>query len=220
MLVTSVFKFEKFSAIGVSEEKLEVANPPAGFAPIIDTLGNGAVITHNPSTITYEVNVVPRKLPENKELVSTVRYPDRDQTYLVKMQKVKLEVPYEKNTLGSFPMRFGFITGLFTLAILFWMLWVVFQTISRIRKGEIFVADVSRNLEKIGYMLSAIYLIELIASYAITKYFINHVMLAGYYIVFKNECNIMFLLTGIALLIISQIILMGKDLKEDVDLTV
>ena len=41
MLVTSVFKFEKTSALGFSEEKLEVTNPPAGFTPIIDTLGNG-----------------------------------------------------------------------------------------------------------------------------------------------------------------------------------
>ena len=222
MLVTSVFKFEKTSALGFSEEKLEVTNPPAGFTPIIDTLGNGTVITHNRSTFSYEVNVVPRKLPENKELVSTVRFPAAvsNQTYLVKMQKVKLEVPTEENKIGSFPMWFGSITGSLTLVVIVWMLCIVFQTINRIRKGEIFVADVSRNLEKIGFMLSAIYLIELITSYTITKYFINHIILAGHYIVFKNECNIMFLLTGIALLIISQIILMGKDLKEDVDLTV
>lgn len=216
MLVTSVFKYNKYSSKVFGEENLEVTNLPAELSPIVDT--NGTVIFR--STFSYDVNVVPKKLPDNKELISTVGWPDHYQTYVVKMQKVKLEMPFEKNRLYNFPMVFGIITGLLTLAVFVWMLYIVFQTIRSIRNGEIFVTDVSQNLEKIGFMLSAIYLIKLITSYTITKYLINHIMMAGYYIVFKNECNIMFLLTGIALLIISQIILMGKDLKEDVDLTV
>jgi hypothetical protein len=38
--------------------------------------------------------------------------------------------------------------------------------------------------------------------------------------VFKNECNSMFIFTGLALMIISQIILMGKDLKDEQELTI
>ena len=76
------------------------------------------------------------------------------------------------------------------------------------------------NLETTGYLLSFVYLYELIVSYIITQYFIANIHLADHSIIFVNECNSMYLLTGLALMIISQIILMGKDLKEEQELTI
>ena len=49
---------------------------------------------------------------------------------------------------------------------------------------------------------------------------IDHIQLADHSIIFKNECNSMYILTGLTLLIISQIILMGKDLKDEQELTI
>ncbi|MBO4772312.1 MAG: DUF2975 domain-containing protein [Bacteroidales bacterium] len=48
----------------------------------------------------------------------------------------------------------------------------------------------------------------------------SHIQLAYYSIVYKNDCNIMFLIMGLSLMVISQVILMGKELKEEQDLTI
>jgi hypothetical protein len=44
--------------------------------------------------------------------------------------------------------------------------------------------------------------------------------MADYYVVFKNECDGMYILTGLGLMMISQIILMGRDMKEEQELTI
>ena len=91
---------------------------------------------------------------------------------------------------------------------------------SRSRRGELFVAQVSKYLEITGYLLSALYLIQWIAEYALTQYCIQNIQLADYHIVYSNDTNSMYLLTGLALMIISQIILMGKEIKEEQELTI
>jgi hypothetical protein len=82
------------------------------------------------------------------------------------------------------------------------------------------VTKVAKYLEITGILLSLLYLNALVVSYFITQYFIANIHLADHSIVFKNECNSMFILTGLGLMIISQIILMGKDLKEEQELTI
>lgn len=53
-----------------------------------------------------------------------------------------------------------------------------------------------------------------------TQYLIRNIELAEYEVVFTNDTNQMYILTGLALMIISQIILMGKDIKDEHDLTI
>ena len=82
------------------------------------------------------------------------------------------------------------------------------------------MSKVAQYLETTGILLTTLYLYTFAVSYISTQYFISHVHIADYYIVFKNECDSMYIITGLALMIISQIILMGKELKEEQDLTV
>ena len=82
------------------------------------------------------------------------------------------------------------------------------------------MTKVAKYLEITGILLSFLYLYTLAISYLTTQYFISYIHLADHSIVFKNECNSMYILTGLGLMIISQIILMGKDLKEEQELTI
>jgi hypothetical protein len=75
-------------------------------------------------------------------------------------------------------------------------------------------------VETTGILLAALYLYDLTISYILYLFYAKNIYLADYYIVFKNESNIMYIITGLALMIISQIILMGKELKEEQELTV
>jgi hypothetical protein len=44
--------------------------------------------------------------------------------------------------------------------------------------------------------------------------------MADYDIVFCNTSNIMYIISGLAFMVVSQVILMGKELKDEQDLTV
>ena len=135
------------------------------------------------------------------------------------MKKVNLEVP-ASNLHSYIPMILILSSALVAIIVAIWIVFLVFKLIRNIRKGEIFVTKVSRYLETAGILLCVLYLYTLAISYITTQYFIHNMHIADYYIVFKNECNGMYILTGLALMIISQIILMGKDLKDEQELTI
>jgi len=214
LAVTSSFHYSSYSSCSDSEEKMELVESPNEFMSS-DTLADGQVVTRRHPYIGYEVNVEPRNYPNQKILLSK----SNGQTYRVNMKKVNLEVP--ASSLHSYiPMILILSSALVAIIVAIWIVFLVFKLIRNIRKGEIFVTKVSRYLETTGILLSVLYLYTLVISYITTQYFIHNIHIADYYIVFKNECNGMYILTGLALMIISQIILMGKDLKDEQELTI
>ena len=214
LAVTSTFHYNYYTWDSNSEEKLELVESPSEFMST-DTLANGQVVTKRHPYIGYEVNVEPRNCPNQKILLSK----SDGQTYRVNMKKVNLEVP-ASDAYSYLPMILILSSALIAIIVAIWIVVLVFKLIRNIRKGEIFVTKVSRYLETAGILLSVLYLYTLVSSYITTQYFIQNMHIADYYIVFKNECNGMYILTGLALMMISQIILMGKDLKDEQELTI
>ena len=214
LAVTSTVHYSNYTWDSNSDEKLELVESPSEFMST-DTLANGQVVTRRHPYIGYEVNVEPRNYPNQKILLSK----SNGQTYRVNMKKVNLEVPATE--LHSYvPMIFILSSAAVAIIVAIWIVVLVFKLIRNIRKGEIFVTKVSKYMETAGILLSVLYIYTLIASYITTQFFIQNLHIADYYIVFKNECNGMYILTGLALMMISQIILMGKDLKEEQELTI
>ena len=214
LAVTSTFHYNNYTWTGTADDKLEFADCPPEFMSR-DTLSSGTVITNRHFTMSYEVNVMPKDTPDRKVLLSKTK----DQTYQVNMKKVDLGIPINK-VQSHIPSILILSTAVVVIIVAIWILVLVFKLIFKIRKGEIFVTKVSKYLETAGILLSGLYLFTLATSYITTQYFISHIQMADYYIVFKNECNGMYILTGLALMMISQIILMGKDLKEEQELTI
>ena len=218
----SVFHYESDSWYQGGSDKLELVDEAPGFATT-DTLESGAVVTTSHATLSYEVYVKPKNALHQKTLLSTAKWASPDkvekQTYKVTMQKVKLEAP---DTSGLFNTQIVItvIAGVAITIAAIWILCLVIRLLRSIRRGEVFVTKVSKYLETTGYLLTIIYLIRWGVSYCFTEYCRSHIQLADYYIVYKNDANSMFILTGLALMIISQIILMGKDLKEEQELTI
>jgi hypothetical protein len=139
---------------------------------------------------------------------------------MIEMQKAKLIQPASDSPLKNFTLVYAIVLLALEAVVVVWILCMVFKLVQSIRKGEVFVTKVSKYLETAGILLTVLYLFQFIGSYVIMQYFIREVRLAGYYIVFRNDCNSMYIITGLALMIISQIILMGKDLKDEQDLTI
>ena len=141
------------------------------------------------------------------------------QTYKVNMDQITVSLPASK-VETNYPMILIIVSVVVSIIVFVWILWMVIVLLIKIRKGEVFVTKVSKYLEIMGFLLSFLYLFQYAVSYFYTQYMIEHIQLADHSIIFKNECNSMYILTGLALLIISQIILMGKDLKEEQELTI
>ncbi len=192
----NVFSFGYFhsaSFVTYPDEAIRFEENPAEFYTT-DTLGN----TINSTNLwSIEVFVKPKPSPDKMSLLSTAN----GQIYNVNLQKVKLEIDASKSSINPIPI-------IFVVAV------------RQIRSGEVFVSNVAKYIKKIGFLLAGIYLVQLIGGYSFVKYLQHKICLAKYYIVYENDVNIMYLLTGLALLIISQVILMGKDLKEEQDLTI
>lgn len=214
LAVTSTVHYSNYTWDSNSDEKLELVDSPSEFMST-DTLANGQVVTRRHPYIGYEVNVEPRNYPNQKILLSK----SDGQTYRVNMKKVNLEVP-ASDAHSYIPMILILSSALIAIIVAIWIVVLVFKLILNIRKGDIFVTKVSKYLETAGILLCVLYLYTLAISYITTQYFIHNMHIADYYIVFKNECNGMYILTGLALMIISQIILLGKDLKEEQELTI
>lgn len=198
-----------------SEGKLEYGNIPEQFYER-DTIieADGISTSSKMSTRTYTVNVLPKKPYANTAIISTVG----DQAYKVTMKQVTLALPTAK--AKKTPTVIFITSIIISLAMLIWVLCLVIKLIRSIRRGEIFVSNVSKYLETTGILLSVIYIIQFISSYAEALFFMRNIKLAEYDVVFQNNTNSMLIITGLALMIISQIILMGKDLKDEQELTI
>ena len=213
LVMSDTFHYSSMGWSPAPDNKMEFAERPSEFEKR-DSIPGGVVSTGVP-LISYDVNVQSWGRQDHKALLSTAQ----GQTYKVDMKKIKISIPTSR-TGSKVPLYFIASSAIFAVIVCLWILWLVIKLIISIRRGVIFVTKVAKYLEITGILLSLLYLNALIVSYSITQYFIANIHLADHSIVFKNECNSMYLLTGLGLMIISQIILMGKDLKEEQELTI
>ncbi|MBR4843270.1 MAG: DUF2975 domain-containing protein [Bacteroidaceae bacterium] len=198
------------------EPQLEFTQTPAEFYLSNDTVyheGGMSVNSHQKSQ-TIKVYVRPKRTSDDRALISRTD----GQVYRIKMREVELDVPYSQKS--AIPTIAVVITGVISVVVIIWIVIMVFRIFRRMGKEGVFVTQVSKSMETTGILLTALYLFQSLSNIIIGDYLAKHIVLAEYAVISKNDANIMFILTGLALMIISQIILMGKDLKEEQDLTI
>lgn len=206
------------SYVSYGDEKLEFMDTPGEFYDVFDTVSHdgGHHYYSSVKTVSFDVNVMPKNgdIMKDKDLYSI----SSNQIHKILMQSVKVVTPSRQTS--TFFVILSFALTLVSFIVAIFIIALIFKTVNRIKNGEIFASQVSRSLDIAGKTLVGLYLFQFIASYVYSMYCINHIHLAQYYVVYKNDSNIMLILTGLGLMIISQIILMGKDLKEEQDLTI
>ncbi len=219
-VLNNIFHIEVHEYSG-SDEQLEVKTPPAEFEKRVWTLPDGTVKRDYKPTIKYNVNVEANgitvgEMPGKKFLFSTVK----GQTCQLTMTKVQVEVPATKPIFGPNEKVYGYALWFVQAVVLLWILFLVFRILYNIRRGEIFVSGVAKSIEIAGMLLTFLYIFQVTTMYILAKYMMAHIKLADYHIVFRNEINSMYIITGLALMILSQIIMMGKELKDEQELTI
>lgn len=144
----------------------------------------------------------------------------RQYTSFMELDKVKLKIPASDIDGSEILLTFGGVAIGLSAIFFIWILVVVFKTIRLIRKGEVFVSTVVRNMERVGWMLVAYYLFGSLISYLAYVYAVHTFHIAFHDIVFHNEASSLVMILGFVLMIVSQVILLGKDLKEEQELTI
>ena len=86
-------------------------------------------------------------------------------------------------------------------------------------RREVFVARIAKKLELAGILLVAYWVWQYIRSYIVTQILVQYINMA-YYDVKWFTPNFICLIMGLAMMIVSQIILMGKELQEEQELTI
>ena len=135
---------------------------------------------------------------------------------MVEMQQVKLKVPMEK---GSNTFNIIFALSICLLLPFLWLLVIVLKVVHSIYKGEIFVTQIAKRLETAGWLLVAFWILANVVGYIQIQILRETVMMAYYHIPWESA-SIYYIVFGLVLMIISQIILMGKDLKDEQELTI
>lgn len=139
------------------------------------------------------------------------------QPCMVEMQEVSFIVPMEKR-----PFVFTFITVCLIctyLPLAIWLLVIILKVIRSVYKGEIFVSQIAKRLKTAGKLLVTIWLVVSAMNYFYVVILRETIMMA-YYDIKYQTADILYIVFGLVLMILSQIILKGKDLKDEQELTI
>ena len=217
LLLISQIRFERYQYGSTPQSpKLEFGSQPSEFFIKNDTI----ILEGGSKSVSIESKSVSTNLFVKHHAMSSRKLISRadGQAYTIEVTAAKFNIPVGQ--LSNIPLISTVVTAIIYGIAILWVLILAFKAVSSIRKGEIFVSKVARYLELTGIILAAIYMLQFISGYLTTRYYITHMQLAEMEIIYKNTANFMFLITGFALMIISQVILMGKDLKDDQELTI
>ena len=89
-----------------------------------------------------------------------------------------------------------------------------------VKRGEIFEHKIEKWLKRSGILLIIIFICSL-AFDLITFYLAKNCLdPTNYEVVFSGDCNMMTLYTGVGMLIFSEILAMGRKMKEEQELTI
>ena len=212
------YEYSHTESISSPDERLEFVQEPDSFATHTKNK-NGTVSSTYYPTVSFTVDVVPKGRTD-----SILMSHSFGQDYKVIMERVKLEVPLKNNTSPIYRLLAIIIPSIITTIIFIWMLCIGIKIIRNVRRGNVFVTDIANKIEKIGKLYLILCLTGFAVSYATTKYFIHTVHIADYNIVFQIGDYLSDMLINIAValafMVVSQVILMGKELKDEQDLTV
>lgn len=223
--VPNIFHYENSTHIFRDGEMLRFDSLTEHFAKVdkkvttrVDTINSTpdtitTTTTKWKTTFSMEVPVRQRGTSTDKYLYTILR----GEPCMVEMRQAKLTVPLE-NTSPDFMILYTLLS-FSTLPLVIWMLVIVLKVIRSVYKGEIFVTQIAKRLETAGKLLVAIWLLSNVTTYIQTGILQKAVMMAYYdiYWQFSIDYNVIF---GLILMIVSQIILKGKDLKEEQELTI
>ena len=178
-----------------------------------DTIDENTI--HFTEHLSFQYNVHVTRRQHERALMSY--YPGGER-YRVDLDQVRLSMPKMPESIFLKTFLYGGIA--IHCGLLLWIFVLVCMLAKDLRRGNFFIERFCGRMEVTGWLLIIFYAWEVLASYLYYLYVAEHVKMAFHRIIFVNDVNFMFLLMGLTLLIVSQIVLVGKSMKEEQELTV
>lgn len=178
-------------------------------------------ITEN-DTLTYpkkregfNVKVYPwYRMCDNRYLLCKVG----GQTCRVDIREISLQMPW--NRMVHFkPYIVSVVTRIPIWLLFAWLLVIVFQVLRSVKRSEVFVARIAKKLEWAGILLVVIQLLSFARTCIVAHTCEQYIKIMNHDIYWKLG-DVTYFVIGLALMILSQIILMGKELQEEQELTI
>lgn len=188
---------------------------------ITDSLGNSYIASTTVTTTSdyysrsYTVNLRKRVGTNIPPFICVANSTTKG---VIDIEKAKISVPSTSNSFVTL-MVLVTIAAIVYLIGLIWVIRLIVRVIRNVRKGNIFVSQMTVDLERLGILMTIYFVIVFIGQ--IYGYIMaSGINIENYQVVFGPISGRAWLIAGTGLMLLSQIFSMGKDLKEDVDLTV
>lgn len=216
--------FDKHSHFDDKDFKMEVVSTVDSTAHVNNLervfLTTGATFgsdSHSNQNLVFTQNVSLRRCNHEVDDNSFIRiYNDSEQGELIINEATLV---FGAGALPTWTLIAIVVLGMATLSCYGWIVILVIRTLRNIRRNNIFVSEVIKNIETVGKFFAVMFFVRLLLQVVFYLYVSSNYGFHDYQVTFgvisKTE-----LLLGTGLMLLSQIFLMGKDLKEDQDLTI
>lgn len=181
----------------------------------IDTVGR-AINTFSQCTYrSYTVNLRKRGTTTTPPFICVANSTTKG---VIDIEKAKISISSTKNYFVKLLVLAAIVAIVYIIGLI-WVIRLIVRVIKNIRKGNIFVSQMAVDLERLGILMTIFFVVLFIGQ--IYNYFMAcGIQLENYQVVLGPINGRAWLIAGTGLMLLSQIFSMGKDLKEDVDLTV
>ena len=181
----------------------------------VDTIGVATKSISTSNIRSYTVNLRKRSIAQTPPFICVANSTTKG---VIDIEKAKISISSSNQNIVVI-MIFAAIVAIVYLVGLIWVIRLIVRVIRNIRKGNIFVSQMAVDLERLGILMTIFFVVGFIGQ--IVGYFMTcGIQLENYQVVFGPINGRAWLIAGTGLMLLSQIFSMGKDLKEDVDLTV
>ena len=181
----------------------------------IDTIGKIINTSSLYSSRSYTVNLRKRGNTNTPPFICIANSTTKG---VIDIEKAKISVSSTKNYFVKLLVLAAIVAIVYIIGLI-WVIRLIVRVIKNIRKGDIFVSQMAVDLERLGILMTIFFVVGFIGQ--IYNYFMAcGIQLENYQVVLGPINGRAWLIAGTGLMLLSQIFSMGKDLKEDVDLTV
>lgn len=181
----------------------------------IDTIGKIINTSSLYSSRSYTVNLRKRGNTNTPPFICVANSTTKG---VIDIEKAKISISSTKNYFVKLLVLAAIVAIVYIIGLI-WVIRLIVRVIKNIRKGDIFVSQMAVDLERLGILMTIFFVVGFIGQ--IYNYFMAcGINIENYQVVFGPISGRAWLIAGTGLMLLSQIFSMGKDLKEDVDLTV
>lgn len=207
------FGYETTTYTTDKDKALTIGSLPKEFVETKDI--EGGVVTNYKPTMNFNVKVKNNKVGEGKYLVCN----SGEKSCYMSIQKAKVCIPTDR-VKGKALYYIGIFNIVVFCVLAISLLVITFKVIRSVYKGEVFVSKVARQIETAGILIFVIQLLHYIAGRIATEIIVKHTNIAYLNVSVDYGNIIYYVIFGLVLMIVSQIILMGKELQEEQELTI